>query len=164
MKRGLHFLSAFWLCASLAAHAFTLDIASTEVTEFGQGPRSIFVPGYGEVTFESGLDGALVLDSAYASTERIEVPAPSDASGADPSIPSCMTAANPDLEKIANRISTVPIRRASSLEVADDSIQNPPGGWSAVPEAASATLGMCGMLMLLLRRKGRPKSAGSEKK
>lgn len=163
MKRGLHFLSALWLCAPLTAHAFTLDIASTDVTEFGQGPRSIFVPGYGEVTFESGLDGALVLDSAYASTERIEVPAPSDASGTDPSTGSAMTAANPDLVKISNRISSVPIRRASSPQATDGMIQNPPGGWNAVPEAASATLGLCGMLMLLLRRKGRSKPAGSGK-
>jgi hypothetical protein len=152
MKRGHRLLSAVWLCVPLAAHAFTLDIASTEVMEFGQGPRSIFVPGYGEVTFESGLDGELVLDSAYASTDRIEVPAPSEVSGADPSIGSVMTAANPDLVKISNRISTAPIRRASSLQLVEGPMQNASDGLNAVPEAASATLGLLGMLMLFLRR------------
>lgn len=74
MKHGFPLLPVLLLAASASSHAFSLDIASTEVTKFGQGPRSIFVPGYGEVAFESGLDGALVVDSAYASTGKIDLP------------------------------------------------------------------------------------------
>ena len=150
MKRGFPLLTFLLLGVSAASHAFTLDIASHEVTEFGQGPRSIFVPGYGEVAFESFLDGVLVVDSAYASTDRIELPPPSIADAAEPCTDITAAGNNPGFVEIANRSNP---DLSPPLHPVDGSIDNPPDGWNAVPEAASATLGLVGTLFLLLRRR-----------
>jgi MYXO-CTERM domain-containing protein len=156
MKPGFQLIAALFAGAATFTQAFTLDIASTEVTEFGRGPRSILVPGYGEVTFESGLDGALVVDSGYASTDLIKIPASAGETGAlrneeDATIHD----ANPSLVKMVNRGNSISalLPQSSSLEPLSESSRNPPDGLIAVPEAASAALGLLGMLMLLLRRR-----------
>ena len=155
MKRGIPLLPVLLLGALAASHAFTLDIASNEVTEFGQGPRSIFVPGYVEVAFESGLDGALMVDSAYASTSRIEVPPPSGETPVEPSIDETAADTDPGYVKIANRKTSgqSPARQVTTFQPADSQHENPQGGWNAVPEAASAMLGLIGTLILLRRRR-----------
>jgi hypothetical protein len=151
MKRGLSLLPILLLGASTVSHAFRLDFASSELMEFGQGPHSIIVPGYGEITFESSLDGVLVVSSAYASTEQIEVPRPSCEPAPETSINENLAETNPGFVKIAVRKTPDP---SSPLQAANlQPLEGPPDGWNAVPEAASATLGLVGMLMLLLRRR-----------
>lgn len=48
------------LGASLTCKAFALDVACHETSDFGHGPRSIFLPGYGEVSLESVDDVVVV--------------------------------------------------------------------------------------------------------
>jgi hypothetical protein len=154
MKRGFPILPVLFLGAWISAHAFTPDIAGDGVAESGQGPRSIFVPGYGEVAFESPLDGVLVVDSAYASTDRINVPPPSGDAAAEPTSDNTAAGEEPGFVKITNRnVSEPPVHLHAAVHPVDDVIQTPPGTWNAVPEAASATLGLIGTLMLLLRRR-----------
>lgn len=156
MKRGLPLLSVMLLGATVGAHAFTPDIAGDGIAEFGRGPRSLFVPGYGEVTFESPLDGVLVVDSAYASTDRINLPPSSGEPAAEAASANTAADADPGFVKIANRnASDVPARLHAAVHPVDHAIHNPPGTWNAVPEAASATLGLIGTLMLLLRRRAK---------
>jgi hypothetical protein len=160
MKRLSPLLPALMLGATAASHAFTLDIASHDIAEFGQGPRLVFVPGYGEVVFESGLDGVLVVGSAYASTDRIEMPPVAAEAAAETSHPNAGPDADSGFVKITSRAtSELPL----SLHPVDAALQNPPDGWNAVPEAASAALGLVGTLMLLLRRRVNSESKAQEK-
>lgn len=154
LKCGLIFMATLLLGVPVVCHAFTLDIASHEIGEFGQGPRAIFVPGYGEVIFESGLDGILVVDSAYASTQGFEIPPPAPRElGAHPTTVGAEAEADPGFVKITSRTPNNPASLAATPHPAGDSLENPPGGWNAVPEAASATLGLIGTLLLFLRRR-----------
>jgi hypothetical protein len=155
ITRGL-FLFVALQFGTVTSHAFTMDIVSQEVGDFGQGPSSIFVPGYGQVVFESVLDGTLVLDSAYASTERIDVPPPaSRESGIHDFTGHTQTVADPVFVEIYSRTGKMTTSLSATLHPADDPLENPPGGWNAVPEAASATLGLIGTLLLFLRRRER---------
>jgi len=154
MKRTPTILSLLMLFASVTGGAFTLDIASYEAPESGRGPHSIFLPGYGEVVFESGLDGVLVVNSAYASTERVEPPVSIGRPAPMPPGDEVAVDGEPGFLMISNRNpeSTVPATQLP-LHPADESIQNPAGEWNAVPEAASAALGLIGTLLLLARRR-----------
>lgn len=145
MKRGPLLLPVLWLGASLTGYAFTLDIASNEVTEFGQGPRSIYVPGYGEVVFESNLDGVLVVDSGYASTGEMNVPP------AATSVSEVPVAATEDTGHV-----TIASRAIASESGMNDKsvagVESDPQAGDSVPETASAALGLLGILLFLLRR------------
>jgi hypothetical protein len=148
MKRGFPLLPVLLFAASAAAHAFTLDIAGDGIEEFGRSPRSISVPGYGEVTFESGLDGALVVDSAYASNGEINFP-PVATSVSKPQAAVTEVA---EYVEISSR-STVPATDQPAAET--DRVAGktkPPEGLNSVPETASAALGLLGILLFLLRR------------
>ncbi|RPJ33248.1 MAG: hypothetical protein EHM17_10970 [Verrucomicrobiaceae bacterium] len=136
MKRSLLIFVALLLGAAASSRAFTLDFANHELTESGHGPYSVFVPGYGEVVFENGLDGALVIESAYASTGGFELPA---AHFKTESVEVAFDTGEP----------ASPDFTTSSAE------ELPAAEWNAVPEAASATLGLVGMLLLALRRRHR---------
>jgi hypothetical protein len=160
MKRETFISLVLLLCGSVASQAFTLDIESQETGEPGQGPRSIFVPGYGEVAFESALDGALVVDSAYASTNGIETPPPMHETPTE----DAAAGKNPGVVEITHRMTpslSPPLQVA--LHPVDAVLENPPEGWNAVPEAASATLGLVGTLLLLLRRRLTSTTAASGK-
>jgi len=160
MKRLPPLLPVLLLGASAAGHAFSLDIACDDIAEFGQGPRLIFVPGYGEVVFESGLGGVLVVGSAYASTDRIELPPADTGADAGPSKHQSGTVPDPGFAKLSNRAKRdLPL----ILHPVDTTLQNPPDGWNAVPEAASASLGLVGTLMLLLRRRVKSMPKAPEK-
>jgi ABC-type Na+ efflux pump permease subunit len=148
MKHGFPLMPVLLLAASASCHAFTLDIASDEITKFGQGPRSVFVPGYGEVAFESALDGALVVDSAYASTGKIDVPTATTTASEPP------TAASEDsgYVEIAAR-STASANDQTAPETAPvAAMEKPPERVNSIPETASAALGLLGILLFLLRR------------
>lgn len=142
------------LCIPVACQAFTLEIASHEIVESCQGPRSLYVRGYGEVVFEAGLDGALVVDPAYASTGRIEVAPPtSGESAAAPSTEDANGAADQACVKITNKTPVLSQTTQDALQPFDPALENPADGWNSVPEAASATLGLIGTLLLFLRHR-----------
>lgn len=149
MKYGSLLLSALLFGTSVSCLAFTLDIASNQVTEFGQGPLLIFVPGYGEVVFESGLDGALVVDSAYASTGKMDAP-PASASASEAPVAATEDAAG--YVKIASRASASTADQPATGTDGVAAMKNPPDGGDSVPETASAALGLLGILLFLLRR------------
>lgn len=162
MKLGFPLLPVMLLGATVAAHAFTPDIAGDGIAEFGRGPGSLFVRGYGEVMFESPLDGVLVVDSAYASTDRINLPPPSGEPAAEVDEDNTTADENPGFVKIANRnASELPTRLHVAVHPVDDAIQNPEDTLNAVPEAASATLGLIGTLLLLLRCRSKSASGRS---
>lgn len=148
MKHGSSLLPVLLLAASASSHAFSLDIASNEVTKFGQGPRSLFVPGYGEVAFESGLDGAVVVDSAYASTGKIDVP-PVATSASEP--PVAATEDTGYVEIASRSIASATDQPAPGTDPVA-ALEKPPEGVNSIPETASGALGLLGILLLLLRR------------
>jgi len=138
-----------------------LGIAGDGTGDFGQGPRSIQVTGYGEVVFESGLDGALVVDPAYASTEQIEMPQTATGeSMAKPSAEEASGAADHGFVKITNRTPVLSHPVQVALQPVDPSLENQAEEWNAVPEAASATLGLIGTLLLFLRRRAKVANLG----
>ncbi len=148
MKHGFPLLPILLLSASASSPAFTLDIASNEVTKFGQGPRSVFVSGYGELAFESGLDGALVVDSAYASTGGIDVPTATTTASEPPAV----ATGDSGYVEITSRHTASATDQAAAGTGPVAAMEKPPEGVNSIPETASGALGLLGILLLLLRR------------
>jgi MYXO-CTERM domain-containing protein len=78
----------------------------------------------------------------------------------EPSAADTSADGDPGFVKISNRKI---LHFSAPLHPADAALQNPPDGWNAVPEAASAALGLVGMLMLLLRRRVKSVAKAPEK-
>lgn len=154
VRCGLFLFPVLLSCCPVVCHAFTLDIASHEVAEIGQNPRLLYATGYGEVVFESGLDGTLVVASAYASTEPINVPPAASVEFVVESSPvNGVAHENQGFVEIANRTPNLSTPLRITPHPVDTTLKNTSGGWNAVPEAASATLGLFATLLWFLRRR-----------
>lgn len=156
MKSGFLLPAALLLGLSADCGAFSPCIASHESAGSGEEPHSIFVPGYGEVVFESGPDPVLVVDSAYASTREMDAP-PMRAEQTEEKSPARAAAdGQPEFVTISNRANGTTASWNNPSQTGDAAGQNPEDERNVVPEAASATLGLVGTLLLLLRRRMKP--------
>lgn len=132
-------------------HAFTLDAAGYEGGDLAKDPFSVLVPGYGEVVFESDLGAPLVVDSAYGNGKGFE---------------GTSLRFNPlDVVKISSQVQSG-VRMASNgdaiLSSQDFPMVDQAAGdgrgprvnvWNAIPEPATAGLGLVGIAALLLGRR-----------
>ncbi|MDP3851140.1 MAG: hypothetical protein Q8Q59_11595 [Luteolibacter sp.] len=156
-------LIALLLGASAVSPAFTLDFVGYEGVEFTQSPLSIYIPGYGELVFETGLGSTLVVNSAYLNDNGFGAPA------LDFDQNEAVKITFAGLEPLNVDFDFVGVSSGESFVVQKDlftpqaflvTFQGGGDGaglyaisWNAVPEPASATLGMIGAMMLVLRRR-----------
>ena len=126
-------------------HAFTLDAAGYEGGDMAKDPFSVLVPGYGEVVFESDLGAPLVVDPAYGNGKGFK--------GASLRF-------NPqDAVKISSpgrtNGETILASRDFSVAFQSEGDGSEPHAtvWSAIPEPATAGLGLLGISALLLGRR-----------
>jgi hypothetical protein len=131
MKTFLASILSLLVALFSSGRAFTLDAAGYEGWEFVGNPCSILVPGYGEVVIETRFGKPLVVDPACCgggdfspSALRIDGLEPVRIEFVDPA---------------AGEESMVGLGSRATL-------------WSAIPEPASAGLGLIGVLMLLFGR------------
>jgi hypothetical protein len=129
-------LASFGAWAS-PGHAFTVDAIGYEGGEWARDPISMWVHGYGQVVLEDAA--AVVIESAYSSCgdfhaaplhfdkgEAVRISLDGAGGGGGPAgFPQMARTEGDDVE---------------------------PSVWSAIPEPASAALGLIGMLALLLGR------------
>jgi hypothetical protein len=166
MKNKPLLVPALLLGASLACSAFTLDFAGYEGVQFAQNPRSIFVPGYGELVFEAGLDSELVVNSAYLNDNGFG--APSLSFDQDDAVKITFKGAEPlnvDFDFVgvsAGEVFVVqedlftPQAFLVTLQGGDDGAGVYAVSWNAIPEPAAASLGLIGATLLVLRRRREP--------
>jgi hypothetical protein len=163
MKSTSPLVLALLLGASINTHAFTLDFVGYEGVEFKQSPQSIIVPGYGELVFEAGLDSTLVVNSAYLNDNGFGAPSLSF----DQNEAVKITFNGP--EPLNVDFDFVGVSAGESFVVQEDlftpqaflvTLQGGGDGagiyaisWNAVPEPASAMLGLVGAITLVLRRR-----------
>lgn len=135
-------LPLVWLTAALAplCGAFSLDAVGYEGGDLAPCPLTMMVPGYGEVVLESDQGLMLVLNPAYASG-------------------GCCAAAplrfdQADAVKVSFHAGSggLPVVGAGD-EASATPASSTAGGWRAIPEPASAGLGLIGLMLLFLARR-----------
>jgi uncharacterized protein (TIGR03382 family) len=148
-----------------AASAFTLDAVGYEGGILTDNPFSIFVPGYGELIFQAAPGSEIVVNSAYLNDNGFG--GPSFNFDQNESLKITFAA----LEPINVDFDFVGLSAGEIFEIEEDlltpqafiiTLKGDGDGaglyavsWQAVPEPASATLGLLGTVMLLLRRRRR---------
>jgi hypothetical protein len=143
--------------------AFTLDAVGYEGGILEQNPFSVFVPGYGELVFEAVPGSSLVVNSAYQNDNGFG--APSLSFDQNEAIKVTFNGAEPlnvDFDFVG--------QSAGESFVIEKDLFTPQAfivthrgqgdgaglyamSWNAVPEPTSATLGILGSMLLVLRRR-----------
>jgi uncharacterized protein (TIGR03382 family) len=164
MKTKLPLWMALLLgAASAGCQGFTLDIAGYEGAEITQNPQSIFVPGYGELIFETGVGSALVVNSAYLNDNGFSA----QALGFDQDETLKIALASPEPVNLdfdfvglssgeGHTVRQVPFPHLAlpvTFQGGADGAGLHANSWNAVPEPAAAALGLIGALLLVLRRR-----------
>ncbi len=130
--------------------AFTLDAAGYEGGALARDPFSVLIPGYGEVVFETETGAPLVVDPAYANGIRF---------GGSPLIfePDDLVKVGfppPSGDGMPPAAAGFPPQYAQSVfQGGDDASGLQANVWNAIPEPASAGLGLVGVVALLLGRR-----------
>ncbi len=159
MKMILTLIVALVIGMRPAASGFTLDAVGYEGGGLRASPLSMWVAGYGEVVFESELDTALVVHSAYQNDLVSELPElgfqPHQAVrivfkglGSPASGGATAEGSTAHISEIRNP-PPAPDARFATL---DDQTTGAAEAAAAIPETASGLLGMLGVLLLFLRR------------
>jgi len=128
------------------AHGFSLEAAGYEGGALAKEPYAVWVPGYGEVVFETEIGAGLVVDPAYGNGRGFGG--------------SALSFEPDDLVRINFGD---PSGNGTGVAAAIPSVQDfevlgtgsgPRGSvWNAVPEPATAGLGLVGVAALLLGRR-----------
>ncbi len=139
----------------LVASGFTLDAVGYQGSELALNPPSIFLPGYGEVVFDSGSEDPIGVNPAYQNV--------SDPAGTIPVFHPSQAVriqhvdSNALEESIDFEMRTDPI--SARLATVDDGVHLNAAGihlsaleTESIPEAASAVLGLLGMMILIFLR------------
>lgn len=163
MKMKTPLVAAVSLAAMSIGSAFTLDAVGYVGGVLDQNPFTVFVPGYGELVFEAAPGTSLVVNSAYRNDNGSG--APSMNFDAGESVKITFNGAEPlnvefdivgqsagESFVIDNGVFTPQVFLVS-LKGGTDGAGLSAVSWDAVPEPASATLGLLGGMMLLLRRR-----------
>ncbi len=158
-----------WLVAALFAAsvavggAFTLDAVGYAGGTLEQTPFSVFIPGYGELVFEAVTGSSLVVNSAYQNDNGFG--GPSLSFDENESVKITFVGPEPlnvDFDFVGQSAGEsfviekdvfTPQAFVVSLKGGGDGAGLYAVSWNAVPEPASATLGLLGAAMLVLRRR-----------
>jgi len=163
MKKKIPLVAVLSLAAASIGSAFTLDAVGYEGGVLQQNPYSVFVPGYGELVFEAAPGSSLVVNSAYQNDNGFG--GPSLSFDASESVKITFNGAEPinvDFDFVGQSVGeTFVIEKdlftPQAFLVTLQGGTNGAGlyavSWNAVPEPASASLGLIGSLMLLMRRR-----------
>lgn len=156
-------VAALFAAASSIGHAFTLDAVGYEGGVLSQNPFSVFVPGYGELVFEAGLGSELVVDSAYQNDNGFGGPSLNfDQNEAVKITFNGLEPLNVDFDFVGQSAGEsfvvqkdlfTPQAFLVTLQGGGDGAGLYAISWNAVPEPASAVLGIMGGMMLMLRRR-----------
>lgn len=131
-------IAAFVAGMPVLSRAFTLDAVGYGGSELSHDPVTVFVPGYGELVFETAADTALVVNSGYGNDSGFE----GSPLGFDPD----------DTVKIT-------FSGVETRNLGFDLAGLPPGenlatGWSPmIPEPATAMIGLLGSAVFAFRRR-----------
>lgn len=146
-----------------AGSAFTLDAVGYEGGVLEQNPFSVFIPGYGELVFEASLGASLVVNSAYQNDNGFG--GPSLNFDANESVRITFNGAEPlnvDFDFVGQSVGESFVIEKDLFTpqafIVTHRGQGDGAGlyamsWNAVPEPASATLGLIGSMLLVLRRR-----------
>lgn len=128
------------------AHGFSLEAAGYEGGALAKEPYSVWVPGYGEVVFETEIGAALVVDPAYGNGHGFG----GSALSFEPDDLVRIDFSDPSGDGTAAAATIPPVQ---DLEVMGSGSGPRASVWNAVPEPATAGLGLVGMVALLLGRR-----------
>ncbi len=143
--------------------AFTLDAVGYEGGVLSRNPFSVFVPGYGELVFETGPNSSLVVDSAYRNDNGFG--GPSLNFDQDESVRIIFNGPEPlnvSFDFVGQSVGEsfviekdlfTPQAFVVTLRGQGDGAGLYSIGWNAIPEPSTAVLGVLGATMLVFRRK-----------
>jgi hypothetical protein len=163
MKIKTPLVAALSIAAMSIGNAFTLDAVGYGGGVLTQNPYSVFIPGYGELVFEAAPGSSLVVNSAYQNDNGFG--GPSLSFDENESIKVTFNGAEPlnvDFDFVGQSAGEsfviekdlfTPQAFLVSLKGGGDGAGLYAVSWNAVPEPASAALGLLGGMMLLLRRR-----------
>ena len=163
MKIKIPLVVAFFAAIPALSSAFTLDFAGYDGTTVAAVPLVIFVPGYGNVTFEALNGASLPIDNAYLNDNGFGGPS----LNFDPreAVRVSFNAAAP----LNVDFDFVGVSTNEGFDIQNDlftpqsfliTFTGPSTGaglyavsWNQVPEPASAMLGLVGTAVFALRRR-----------
>jgi hypothetical protein len=165
MKMKTPLVAAMLLMVASSVHAFTLDAVGYEGGVLEQNPFSITVPGYGEIVFEAAPGSSLVVNSAYRNDNGFG--GPSLSFDENEAVKITFTGADPlnlDFDFVGQSVGEsflvekdlfTPQAFLVSLKGSGDGAGLYAMSWDtqAIPEPASAAIGLLGSLLLLRRRR-----------
>lgn len=163
MKTKLPLVAALSCMAFSNVNAFTLDFAGYEGLVMGGTPVTIHVPGYGQLAFEAASGSSLVINSVYLNDNGFGAPSLSfDENeavkitflGLDPlNVDFDFVGLSSGEDFVVQTDLFMPHANLVTLRGSGDGAGIYAVSWNTVPEPASATLGMLGVLTLALRRR-----------